>query len=122
MKQLRSDVLNITARLDPGWWSPVTHSGRTLIVTCAGCHAGILNETNGMCRGGWVEETGRALYAHLRSQVHPLPASRELQRDADGRIVRALDAPADPSANRMASDGMGVVMRSVIERVFGKPK
>lgn len=38
-------------------WQPITHNPRTLIVTCSGCHRGIVNETNAMRRQGWRERS-----------------------------------------------------------------
>ncbi len=70
----------------------------------------------------WLDATAASLYTQLRSQVHPMPASKELQRDANGQMVRVLEHPPDPSADRMASEGMSTVLRGVIARVIGDAK
>lgn len=43
-------------------WQPVTHGGRTPLVTCETCRARIVNESNAMHRAKWEQaRTSRGL-------------------------------------------------------------
>lgn len=70
----------------------------------------------------WVDKAGAALYTQIKPLVHPLGASKELQRDANGQMLRIVEMAADPPADTMASQGMAVVMRAVIDSIFGDAK
>ena len=56
----------------------------------------------------WERDLEANLYVQLIPHVRSLPPSREVERNAEGRIVRLVDYPADPPADvRAASAARG---------------